>query len=349
MTEKAARRRLDRRVAWAAALVGVAAGVFWQRRDDAVHVFEGPTMGSTYTVSVDADLTTEDDSRVRGAIALELRRVTDLMSTYEPGSEISRFNAHRSTEPFEVSQEVFSVIWQAREVSEDSGGAFDVTVAPLVDAWGFGPRDRTGPLPDEERLAALLRIVGYEGLGLDGESRTLTKVDPGIEIDLSGIAQGYGADAVASALRGLGLTNFLVDVGGEIRAVGTRRNGRPWRVGIERPDGAAEVWGTVDLADEGIATSGDYRNYFEEGGVRYAHIIDPRTGQPIHSRNASVTVLYPTAALADAWATALCVLGPVEGYELARREGIAALFITQAEGRLEYRVTPAMEDRVTVE
>ena len=337
-----------RRFLWAGALVGVVAAVVWSRPDDSVHEFTGPTMGSTYIVSVDADLTTEEQDRVRGALDAQLDRVTDLMSTYDPGSQISVFNGHESTEPFAVSGEVLEVLAQAREVSARSGGAFDVTIGPLIDAWGFGPRDRVGPLPDEERLAELLLLVGYEGLEIDAMGGTISKANPGIEADLSAIAQGYAADLVALALRRLGLTSFLADVGGEIYAVGTRRDGKPWRVGIERPDGAAEVWGTVELRDEGIATSGDYRNYFEDGGVRYAHIIDPRTGQPIHSRGASVSVIHRSAALADAWATALCVLGPVEGFEVATREGLAALFITLVDGDLEYRVTPAMEGRVDV-
>ncbi len=355
MTVQHARKEPDSRRRWIGGVVALAAlgGLaVWRplaRTDDAVHDFVGPTMGATFSVSVDEDLSPEERERVRAVIDERLDLVNRLMSTYDPGSEISRFNAHESTEPFAVSQEVLEVLEQARDVSERSHGAFDVTVALLVDAWGFGPRDRTGPIPDEGSLAALLQLVGYEGLEVDLEAGTVSKSNPGMTIDLSAIAQGYGADAVASGLRDLGLTSFLVDVGGEIRAVGARRTGRGWRVGIERPDGLGEVWGTVELADEGIATSGDYRNYFELDGVRYAHIIDPRTGQPIHSRGASVSVLHTSASLADAWATALCVLGPVDGYELARREGIAALFITLVEGRLEFRVTPAMEGRVAEE
>lgn len=170
-----------------------------------------------------------------------------------------------------------------------------------------------------------------------------------MRIDLSGIAQGYAADAVAAALSGLGLSRYLVDIGGEIRAAGTRRSGRPWRVGIERPGDADGLWGTAEIRDEGVATSGDYRNWFEEAGARYAHIVDPRTGQPIRMRGASVTVIHESASLADAWATALCVLGPDEGYELAQREGLAAVFLTRSEGGLSVRLTAAMEGRASEE
>jgi thiamine biosynthesis lipoprotein len=306
-------------------------------------------MGTTFAVSVDEDLASDEHERVRIAIEQQLDRVNRLMSTYDPGSEVSRFNRHESTERFPVSVEVLALLAEAREVSERSGGAFDVTVAPIVDAWGFGATDRLGPLPDEGRLAALLRLVGYRGLALDSEGGTVSKSEPGIRVDLSGIAQGYAADAVADALVELGLSRFLVDVGGEMRAAGTRRSGRPWRVGIERPDDVGGLWGTVEIRDEGMATSGDYRNWFEEGGARYAHIVDPRTGQPIRMRGASVTVIHESASLADAWATALCVLGPDEGYELARREGLAAVFITRSEGSLSVRLTPAMEGRASEE
>jgi thiamine biosynthesis lipoprotein len=166
-----------------------------------------------------------------------------------------------------------------------------------------------------------------------------------MRVDLSGVAQGYAADLVAAALDELGLSSHLVDVGGELRASGARRSDRPWRVGIESPVEDASVWGTVDLRDEGVATSGDYRNWFEDAGARYAHIIDPRTGRPIAMRGVSVTVVHRSAALADAWATALCVLGPDEGFELARREGLAAAFITSREGAMEARLTPLMEAR----
>jgi thiamine biosynthesis lipoprotein len=344
-----ARRRW---VGWGVAFVALAGLAVWRplaRDGEAVHEFVGPTMGTAFAVSVDQDLPPDERERVRVVIQMQLDRVNRLMSTYDPGSEVSRFNRHESTEPFAVSAEVLTVLAQAREVSERSSGAFDVTVAPIVDAWGFGATDQSGPLPDEGRLAALLRLVDYHGLALDPQNGTVSKSDPAIRINLSGIAQGYAADAVAAALGELGLASYLVDVGGEIRAAGTRRSGRPWRVGVERPDDAGGLWGTADIRDQGVATSGDYRNWFEEAGVRYAHIVDPRTGQPIRMRGASVTVIHESASLADAWATALCVLGPDEGYELALREGLAAAFITRSEGGLRVRLTPAMEGRASEE
>ncbi len=344
-----ARRRW---VGWGAALAALAGLAVWRplaRGDDSVHEFVGPTMGAMFAVSVDADLSPDEHERVRAVIDEQLDRVNRLMSTYDPGSEVSRFNRHESTEPFPMSDEVLALLAEAREVSERSGGAFDVTVAPVVDAWGFGATDRSGPLPEGDRLDSLLALVGFRGLALDPEEGAVSKTDPAIRIDLSGIAQGYAADAVAGALGQLGLSRYLVDVGGEIRAAGTRRSGRPWRVGIERPDDAGGLWGTAEIRDEGVATSGDYRNWFEEAGARYAHIVDPRTGQPIPMRGTSVTVIHESASLADAWATALCVLGADEGYELAQREGLAALFLTRSDDGLSVRLTPAMEGRASEE
>jgi thiamine biosynthesis lipoprotein len=330
-------------------LAAVIALAVWRPLADTgrgLHEFTGPTMGTSFTVSVDADLSDADRERVEGLIAERLAWVNGLMSTFDSSSEVSVFNAHQSTAPFTASKELLELLRVSHDVSERSGGAFDVTVAPLVDAWGFGRAEPSSSVPDEQRLAALRPLVDYRGIVLDPAAGTMSKSNPAVTIDLSAIASGWGADVVAAALEGLGLSSVLVDVGGELRAVGTRRDGTPWRVGIERPDAAAlGVFGTVDLIDEGIATSGDYRNYLEVDGVRYSHIIDPRTGRPIRARDVSVTVVAPDAATADAWATALTVLGPEAGYEIAVREGIAALFVARIEGRLESRVTPALASR----
>jgi thiamine biosynthesis lipoprotein len=305
-------------------------------------------MGTSFRVVVVADLSDAERERVRAVVETRLGQLNRLMSTYDSASEISRFNRHASTEPFPVSAELIEVLAMAREVSERSRGAFDVTVGPLVEAWGFGPGagiDGPGrPSPDETELERLREGLGYGRIVVDRAAGTASKTHPETRVDLSGIAKGFGAEAVSAALTELGLTSFLVEVGGELAGVGTRA-GRPWRVGIERPDDEPGIWGTVDLTDEGIATSGDYRDYYEENGVRYAHIIDPRTGRPIVVRGASVSVVHRSAAMADAWATALAVLGPEEGYEVARREGLAAVFVHPVDGVLRSSITPALGDR----
>jgi len=334
------------------ALVALALMVRWSRSGagDPVHVLVGPTMGTSFRVLVAADLEEREIERVRIVVEERLDRVNRLMSTYDTTSEVSRFNRHGSTQPFPMSAELIEALAMAREVSERSGGAFDATVAPLVEAWGFGPGGGIdgprAPRPSETDLVRLRERLGYERVIVDRAAGTAAKTHAETRVDLSGIAKGYGAEAVSAGLAELGLTSFLVEVGGELAAAGMR-SGRPWRVGIERPDDEPGIWGTVELSDEGIATSGDYRDYYEADGVRYAHVIDPRTGRPIIVRGASVSVVHPSAAMADAWATALTVLGPDEGYEVARREGLAAVFVYAVEGGLRSSITPELGARFT--
>ena len=332
------------------ALVALALMVRWSRSGagDQVHELVGPTMGTSFRVLVAADLAEGELERLRTLVEERLGSVNRQMSTYDATSEISRFNRHASTEPFAASPELIEVLAMARGVSEGSGGAFDVTVGPLVEAWGFGPGGGIDgpnrPSPSQAEVERLRQAAGYDRIVIDGAAGTAAKTHPEIRVDLSGIAKGYATEAVVAVLAELGLTSFLVEVGGELAGVGTRA-GRPWRVGIERPDDVPGVWGTVDLTDEGIATSGDYRDYYEADGVRYAHIIDPRTGRPIIVRGASVSVVHPSAAMADAWATALTVLGPEEGYEVAVREGLAAVFVYALDGDVRSAETPAFAER----
>jgi thiamine biosynthesis lipoprotein len=350
-----ARERVGRRRTLLLVLVVVAAAlaVRWLGGTDAEDALElaGATMGTSYSVTIDAELSGAERGRVRAAVEERLDRVNRLMSTYDTASELSRFNRLRDTQPVRASAELIEVLAMAHEVSRRSNGALDVTVAPLVVAWGFGPGSGIeGPLggqPSPETLARLAERVGYAKIVVDRVAGTVAKTHQETAVDLSAIAKGYGVEAVADALDQLGLSSFLVELGGELRAVGQRRDGRPWRVGVERPDdGAPGVAATIALTDEGIATSGDYRDYYERDGVRYAHIIDPRTGRPIAVQRLSVTVVHASTAMADAWATALTVLGADEGYELARREGLAALFVRVVDGEVRSRATPALGDRV---
>jgi thiamine biosynthesis lipoprotein len=314
---------------------------------DEPYVFSGPTMGSLYHVTVDEDLTDTEQARVRSVIDERLARIERLFSTYDSTSEVSRFNRHASVEPFAVSQEVMEVLVLSRDVSELSEGALDVTVAPLVDAWGFGPVDQGDVIPDDALLAGLLEHVGYERLVIDDAAGTIAKLDPTVRIDLSAVGQGYAVDVVARALTDLGLRNFLVELSGELKASGARRDGTAWRVGIEAPAaGIADLWGAVELTNEGISTSGDYLNYVEIDGMRYSHLVDPRTGRPVRMLGAAVTVVHDSAAVADAWDTALAVLGPEAGFALAEREGLAALFLTRDGDGFQARITPALEGRV---
>ncbi len=247
--------------------------------------------------------------------------VDTAMSTYQDDSELSRFNRH-GTEPFEVSDSMIEVVSEAQRIAELSSGAFDITVGPLVDAWGFGP-DPGGDPPDADTIAVLLADNGFRRLDVDPEQRTLQKENAAIRCDLSAIAKGYAVDRVALGLTDLGLVDFMVEIGGEVRAVGRNAVGEAWRIGIERPEaGSRGMWSAVALADAAMATSGDYRNYYEKDGVRISHTIDPRTGRPVTHRLASVRVIHPSCMTADALATAISVLGPEEGRRTRGTRGI---------------------------
>jgi thiamine biosynthesis lipoprotein len=281
--------------------------------------------------------------RARTAIEAALDGVNERMSTWEPASELSRFNQHRSTTPFALSAPTLRVLALARRVSEQTGGAFDITVRPLVAIWGFGAGARLpGYEPDAEELETLRKRVGYDLVKLDADAGTARKLDPAVECDLSAIAKGFAVDEVARALLDLGHADFLVEVGGEMRAQGERPGGGPWRVAIEKPDPEGRaVHAVVPLANQAMATSGDYRSFYEAGGRRRSHIVDPRTGRPVAHGLASVSVVHPETVLADAWATGLTVLGLDAGAALAEAEGIAAYLIARLpDGRLATRTTP---------
>ena len=306
--------------------------------------FSGESMGTSWSVKLAAvDLGAAERAEVQRVVESELRAVDEAMSTWRPDSELSRFNAHDSTEPFPVSSQVLAVFRIAREVSELSDGAFDVTVGPVVTAWGFGATDRIPAPPPPEELERLRERVGYRLVEV--QDGALQKSRGDVVCDLSAIAKGYAVDRVAEAVSGLGYRDHLVEVGGEIRARGQRLDGGAWRIAIERPDaGARDAFDVILLRDVALATSGDYRNFYETGGRRYSHTIDPRTARPIEHALASVSVLHREAVRADALATALNVLGARAGYSLAERAGLAALFIVrESDGEFIARATPAFE------
>ena len=308
----------------------------------------GKALGTTWSVKLaSSGLTPDQDRATAREIALRIGRVDALMSTWQPESQLSQWNASRSTEPVPVAAETLAVFDIARAVSEASGGAFDVTVGPLVQAWGFGSEGRKQP-PDPVLLAQLRSRVGYQQLEIDLEAGTLAKRRAELEADLSAVAKGFAVDEVGRGLESLGHASYLVEIGGELRARGTHLDGEPWRVAIETPNpGGRSIHKVVELRELSMATSGDYRNYYEVEGRRISHTIDPRTGAPIEHRLVSVTVLHPEAAWADAWATALNVLGPEAGYELAVAQDLAAYLIlrsaTGAEDDYEIRMTPRFE------
>lgn len=296
--------------------------------------FTGETMGTRYLCRI--KLPRNDESLAAAASAAvdaALQDVDGRMSTYLADSEVSRLNRHDSDLPVAVSSGTLRVFEIARQISDATAGAFDITVGTFVNAWGFGPVKQQQIVGSRE-LLALKPSVGYRGLRIDPRAGTISKARPDLYSDLSAIAKGFGVDQAARALEALGLVDYMIEVGGEVRARGTRSDGRPWQIGIEEPLNCSprRVRFAVPLDNLSMATSGDYRICFERGGHRYSHEIDPRTGRPIAHRLTSVTVVAPECAIADAFATALIVLGTREGHALAESLGLAAYFIVAQPG-----------------
>ncbi len=312
-----------------------------------VHELGGATMGTTYSVKfVARSLSAARFWNVQRAVEQWLDDVDGAMSTYKPDSELSRFNRHESAKPFPVSSGVLEVFLLAEQVSVASDGAFDVTVGPLVDTWGFGPDGSPELIPEDRHLEELREHVGFRQITIDSASSSLIKRDPRVVADLSAIAKGYAVDGVADRLDELGFRDFMVEVGGELRAAGEKPGGVAWVVGVEAPlPDARTLYATVALGDESVATSGDYRNFWDASGSRYSHIIDPRTGRPLPYVGAAVTVIHERAVLADAWATAMTVLGPEGGATLADELDLGVIFVRQGESGLTESRSRALRDR----
>lgn len=299
----------------------------------------GSTMGTYYAIKyIQTDgLDLPDPQTVQAEIDKRLELVNDQMSTYRPESELSRFNQHKSTEPFPVSAATAKVIRVALTFSEMSQGAYDVTVGALVNLWSFGPEARPDEKPTDEEITQRLTEVGYKNLSVTDDNK-LIKQNPDLYVDLSSIAKGYGVDVVAEYLHSLGVTNYMVDIGGELRVKGQNLENIGWRIAVEKPlSNERAVQEIIQVGDNGIATSGDYRNYFEENGVRYSHLIDPRTGKPIENHVVSVTVISSESMMADGYSTMFSVLGEEASIALANQKQVPVLIIVKtSEGFKEY-------------
>ncbi len=304
---------------------------------------QGPTMGTQYSVKLVVDPAYDRDL-ANHAIAGMLDGIENAMSTYRADSEVSRFNRHASADWFAVSPPVVDVVSASLEISRLSEGAFDVTVAPLIELWGFGGKERGGSLPAPAQITQTQARVGYGNLSVRTDPGALRKAVPDLWLNLSAIAKGYAVDRVVDYLEQNGVRDYLVEIGGEIKAHGNSDSGRPWRIGIEKPvSSERSVQRIIAPIDQGVATSGDYRNFFTVDGRRYSHTLNPRTGRPVTHTLASVTVLDNTAMRADALATALLVLGPQAGFTLADRLQLPAYFIIRDDQGFSERYTQAFE------
>lgn len=310
--------------------------------DREIWEISGPVFGTQYHIKV---ALTDDEGRLEnlaGGITGVLEDVDAAMSTWREDSELSRFNRHEQKgEWFPVSDPLFEVLAEAQRVSRLSEGSFDITVGPVVNLWGFGPEARPDQVPPDDVLTQRMADTGYEKLELNAGDKAIRSDYP-LYLDLSAIAKGYAVDAVARYLADAGVEAYLVEIGGEVNAHGRKPDGEVWRLAIEKPVSRERtVQQVVALENRAMATSGDYRNYYEADGKRYSHTIDPATGHPISHRLASVSVITDDCMTADAMATALNVMGEERGYAFAVQHDIAAYFIYRAENGFETKYTPA--------
>lgn len=291
---------------------------------------DGSALGTSFTVSLVDPPEDLDVDQLRDDILAVLEVVDGLASTWQDDSELSLLNADLSIDWIPVSAEFCRLLERSKEVSEATAGAFDLTIGPLVNVWGFGPDGQIAEPPSTADIAAAQHRVGFDMLEIDCGERLVRKDVPDLYIDLSGWAKGYAVDQLAELLNAHGFANYLVEIGGELRVKGQNREGTKWAIGVEAPSTSARVpHAIVHVTDTSVATSGDYRNYFIYDGQQFSHTIDARTGRPVTHNLAAVTVINASAAYADAMATGLLVLGPDAGLKLAEKLGIAAYFLVR--------------------
>lgn len=305
-----------------------------------VRAFGGATMGTTWSVKAVLPATT-DLAALEAMVQRALDAVVAEMSPWEPLSDLSRYNRAAAGSWTPLPAATATVLRRAVEIAEASHGAFDPTLGALTDLWGFGPRPFSGAPPMATAIAALREAGGWKRLALDGDAL----FQPGgLKLDLNGIAKGFGADQAAAALDRAQVKSYLVEVGGELRGTGAKPDGQPWWVELERPPTANDSDKTVvALHDLAVATSGDYRRFFDHDGRRYAHSLDPATGAPTTNPTVSVTVLAKDCMSADAWATALTVMAPDAALAFAAQHDLAALIVSRGSSGLEERLSPALQ------
>lgn len=300
-------------------------------------LISGQTMGTTYHIKVVARHLPMI-SGLKEKIGKRLEEINQSMSTYRKDSEISRFNALKVPgQRFKVSQDFAQVIVESKRLFRLTGGAWDGSMYPLVNLWGFGRSERKNRLPAKENITRLLDDVGFDHIDLV-DDRYLLKQKASISIDLASIAKGYAVDQVAELIKKNNMNNFLVEIGGEVYASGVRKDGRCWRVGINRPRKDAsynDIYKIVTLKDKAFATSGDYRNFFEVNGKRFSHVLDPKTGYPVENSVVSVSIIADTCTFADGLATAVMVMGSDQGIDLINAlPDVEGLVVIRRAGRL---------------
>jgi len=308
---------------------------------DLIWSLGGQTMGTTWSARV-VPAPGSDQAALQAAVEAELTTVVNLFSHWDPRSELSRFN-NAPAGVWAVSQGFWDLLTASLDIADDTDGAVDPTLGAVVDLWGFGPpgpRPADDPVPDDAAIAAALSVSGFQALRLNRDARGVMQPG-GMRLDLSAIAKGHAVDRVSDRLTAEGATSHLVEIGGELKGRGVKPDGQPWWVEIEAPPGSTGPRTLAALHDLAVATSGDYRRAFQHQGRTYPHTISGRTGRPVDHGLVSVTVFHERAMMADAWSTALTVMGPVDGPPFAEAMGLAACFTTRDDQGLIETVTPA--------
>lgn len=339
--------RTRRRGVWLAIIISLLLSVLPSCTTQSPQVAElsGKTMGTTFNIKLSPPPDHATQTLIKQQVEQRLAEINQQLSTYIPDSDLMRFNRSVSTDWQPVPTSLAILVDQAKTISLRTEGLYDVTVGPLVELWGFGSSGTRDQPPSSAAITTALVSVGHQHVEVRMTPPALRKAVPDLAIDLSSIAKGWAVDQLSELLSAQGIDAFLVEIGGETRTKGQKQNGQPWRIAIERPlYRERKIQGGIEAVDIAIATSGDYRNYFEHEGQRYSHTIDPTSGKAIRHRLASVTVLAETCVEADAWATALMALGELRGPKLAELLGIRALFIVREQEGLSEHATSALSE-----
>ncbi|MEO3681161.1 FAD:protein FMN transferase [Shewanella vesiculosa] len=290
----------------------------------------GSTMGTTYHIKVVSNKSLPEPQLLQAEIDMALEVVNDQMSTYRPYSELSKFNQLQVQQSVSVSADTIKVIKEGMRLYNETDGALDITLGPVVNLWGFGPDKRPISEPTQAQIDAAKAKMGIHELSVNG--LTLTKHNADLYVDLSSIAKGFGVDKVAALLDKYHVSGYLVEIGGELNVKGTKSDNTPWRVAVEQPTSEGQaVQQIIEPGTMSLATSGDYRNFYQENGERFSHLIDPRTGYPIKHQLASATVLHSSCMTADGYATAMMVLGTEASLALAKKNNLAVMLIEKQE------------------
>jgi len=310
------------------------------------YTFRGSSMGTTFLVKIAAEkMSEQQQKKIYQTIRTKLSDINNKMSTYLDSSEISHLNRFKKTIPLRLSAETLTVMAEAQLISRLTQGALDITINPLVNAWGFGPEPHPSKIPTAQEISQLKSKIGWEKLELDFSTSTIRKLDPEISCDLSAIAKGYAVDQLSDTLLRLNFLQHMVELGGEVKASGHNASSQTWKIAIEKPSTLGEgIQRILPLSSLAMATSGDYRNFYDVKGVRFSHTIDPRNGRPVDHSVVSVSVVDPSCMRADGYATALLVLGETKGYQLATEQDLAVLFLIRtAQGSFREIETPAFQ------